>query len=82
MSYSGDNDLAGANDHLRISRYHRFKPKVVERFLYRGKVAGLIVDYGDHRSPFVLGSRRDIRRSLQQAARKAREKALKRDSIL
>ena len=59
-----------------------FVPEIVKGLFYRGKIAGFIVDDGDHRSPFVLGSRRAIRRSRQQAARSAREKALNKASIL
>src|SRR5437868_5640047 len=82
VSNSGDNDVAGIIYHFRISRYHRVMAKMAERFLYRGKIAGLIIDDGDHRSPLVLGSKRAICRSRQQAARSAREKALNSDSIL
>jgi len=41
-----------------------------------------VIDDGDHNSPFVLGNMRRKRRSCQQAARRARAKALKIDSIL
>ena len=78
----GKHHLAGARDLGGIGGDCRLMPEIVKGLLYRGKIAGLIVDDGDHRSPFVLGNRRAIRRSRQQAARSAREKALNKDSIL
>ncbi len=82
ISHARQNDLAGPGDLGGIGGDGRLMPEIVKGFLHRGKIAGLIVNDGDHRSPFVLGNRRAIRRSRQQAARSAREKALNKDSIL
>ena len=57
-------------------------PRWSKAFFTEARLPALIVDNGDHSNPFVLGSRRAMRRSRQQAARSAREKALNRDSIL
>jgi len=60
----------------------RLMPHMVKRLFYRGQVPRFVVNDRDHSNPFVLGSRRAIRRSRQHAARSARAKALNKDSIL
>ena len=47
-----------------------------ERLLDGRQVAGVIVDQCNHSSPFVLGSIRASRRSVEQATRSARANAL------
>ncbi len=82
IPHARQNDLAGPRDRRRVGGDRRLVSEMVKRFFHRGKISGLIVNDGDHSNPFVLGNRRAIRRSRQQAARNARAKALNNASIL
>src|SRR6185295_7059405 len=77
-----DDDAAGVGKVLWRRGHGYWRADRGERFLHRCKVARLVVDQGDHRSPLVLGSMRASRRSFAQATRSARANALNTASIL
>ena len=56
MADSGDNDMTGAAHHLGIFGHLNLAAEILEGLPHRGKIAGVIVDEGDHNKPLVLGS--------------------------
>src|SRR5262249_49137307 len=73
---------AGHDDGLRLGQFgglfrrEKRRAKRGERLPHRGQVPGLVVDQGNHRSPFVLGSIFARRLSRATATRNARANAL------
>ena len=59
-----------------------FPPQMPDGLHHRGEISRAVIDDGNHKSPFVLGSMRPSWRSLEQATRKARANALNSASIL
>src|SRR5207302_9246437 len=83
ISHAEQHDLVSSANQLCLSGHHCGKSQVIEGLLYRGDVPRVVVNDCDaHSSPFVLGSKRFICLSRQQAARSARANALKSASIL
>ena len=75
--------LSACRHHVRVASDDGVRAQMIQRLFDRSKIPGAIVDDRDHQSnPFVLGSKRAMRRSRQQAARSARANALNNDSIL
>jgi hypothetical protein len=82
ISHAGHNDSIGNLDEGWIRRDSTGVTKMLDGSFHGSDIASSVVHDSDHRSPFVLGNMRRKRRSCQQAARRARAKALNKDSIL
>ena len=82
IPHSGQDNFIRPGDHLRIVSDARLVTQMIKRLSHRCEISSLVIHDCDHKSPFVLGSKRAMRLSRQQAARNARENALNRASIL
>src|SRR5262249_48206148 len=82
VSHTGDQKLFSGGDSDGIGSHFSSGAKMIQCLLDRADIARAVVDNGNHNSPLVLGNIRASCLSREQATRKARAKALKRDSIL
>src|SRR5450755_2601795 len=83
MADTGKYNLRSPFNLRRIGSDGALLPQPIQRLLHRNQISRAVIHDRDHYStPLVLGNRRAMRRSRQQAARSAREKALNKASIL
>ena len=79
---SGNDQLLGIQHCVRITGHDALASQVSDGLHHRGQIPRAVIEDGNHKSPFVLGSMRPSWRSLEQATRKARANALNSASIL
>src|SRR5262249_53102792 len=82
VRHAGKDDLVGALHSFGIVGCQSVGTNCGQCLHHGREIAGLVIDDGDHKSPFVLGSILPSCLSREQATRKARAKALKRASTL